>query len=908
MLAELKESNLTPFKRLYNSFIRTIIVLTLSSYGFPMFGQVGVETIPNTICTGESKKCEYTGPSILINEISISPSLHDGSLVTMSEYVLPDWGEGEWIELYNPNECDEVDISGYMLGSFNSIGAMAMANGGGEANGMGYILPEGSVVPPNGFAVVRGRNAAEPPPGVIDIVALELQNNICVDGGTKSRFWFANSGGWFAFYDTNGVVQDAVKWGVPLLSDLDKKPCIPSANVFPSSITSLSSYNEAGIGHHLGPFAFGQTYVRVPDGGDWSTNMADENSSLGSCNVPGGCLNGEGSSTCNGTATLRPSFGLAPYTYVWNDDLEQTTAVATKLCAGTYNVLVTDATGIAETITVVVKDEFLEIDSLVVIQPNCNVEYGSIEVFLKGKSAVNGSYTYDWSPAVSSINIAENLEGGHYGITISDTYCLRDTFAVIRDKEIKISMSVDQPLACLEKPVNFNNYSTGVQAGTSSCEWDFGDGASSAICSPSHLYDSTGSYDVTLKITDEFGCEKEAIVNAMVKVNSLPVIDLGRDTVFCGNQTKVLDAGLGFVDYQWSNGGEGVNTNTVYPNGEESVIVTDINGCKGSDTILLLPTPFPIFNLGEDLALCEGEISTLAVPLNDVNYFWNTGEISSEIKVSITGNYSVVVTNIHDCSASDSIEVNFVSYPSHASINKDTLGCVGDVHILSINTDAEQTVWSNGATGITNEVYETGVYKATSSNNLDDASCAVTDSIDVIFYPYANIIVPDTSVYCFEFGESLVVSTPSIASYYDWETEINHFFQTTRGKEIRVYEEGVYTVKVYDYPHCQIKQDVVVEEKCPLRFYVPNSFTPNGDGINDLFFPVAPNFESLEFTIFNRWGELIFHSIQGEGWDGRINGEVAQQGVYVWRCSASGYDNNYSKKLISKNGVVTLVR
>lgn len=883
--------------------IKTFVVLGVTIFALNLHGQVAVETTPNTICTGESKKCEYSGPSILINEINISPSHQDGSLVTGSDFGTPNWGEGEWIELYNPNECNEIDISGYMLGSYNGV------EGSKSAKGMGFILPKGSVVPPNGFVIVRGREAAAPPAGVIDIVALEANNNICIEGGSTSRFWFQNAGSWFAFYDRDGAVQDAIKWGNPVLSDLDKNPCIPAANVFPSSVTSVASYNQAGVGHHLGAPVVGQTYVRIPDGGSWSSSMAYEYSSYGSCNLSGSCVNGEGSSTCNGTAILNPSFGSAPYTYVWGDDLEQTTSSATKLCEGIYNVLVTDVNGTNQSVVVTVKDDFLEIDSLAIIQPNCTIDYGSIEVFLKGQAATNGSYVYNWNPVVSAANFAGDLEGGYYSITVSDVFCLRDTFAMIRDKEIEIVPVVDQPAACMEKPVNFANYSTGVKEGTSSCEWDFGDGEASSNCSPSHLYESIGTYHVTLKITDEYGCEKEVTTYSMVGVNALPVVDLGNDSSFCGNETMVLDAGLGFTDYVWSNGAGGVSTNTVFPYGEESVIVTDINGCEGMDTILLSSVPFPIFDLGDDLTFCDGGSATIDVPLSQVSYLWNTNETSSSIIISSKGFYSVQVINSLNCTSSDTMQLFVVSYPLYADISKDTIGCVGDIQTLSISTDGEQVLWNNNAFGKNAFVTETGKYGAIVSNSMNGVSCNLSDSIDVVFHSYVDLIEPDSSLYCFEFGASLLINTPTIATYYDWDVELNELFQrTTGGNEVRVYSEGIYSVAVYDNPFCQKTQDIVVQEKCPLRFYIPNAFSPNGDDINDLFIPVAPNFETLEITVFNRWGQIIFHSKDGKGWDGRVNGKRAQQDVYVWKCAATGYDEEYHKKSISKNGTVTLLR
>ena len=90
---------------------------------------------------------------------------------------------------------------------------------------MAFVLPQGTIVPPLGFVIVRGSNAPTPPSGVIDIVVNNTGGRLCIDGGiTNSRLWFQNAGGWFAFYNSNGVMQDAVKWGAPTSTDLIGHP------------------------------------------------------------------------------------------------------------------------------------------------------------------------------------------------------------------------------------------------------------------------------------------------------------------------------------------------------------------------------------------------------------------------------------------------------------------------------------------------------------------------------------------------------------------------------------------------------------------------------------------------------------------------------------------------------------
>jgi len=88
--------------------------------------------------------------------------------------------------------------------------------------------------------------------------------------------------------------------------------------------------------------------------------------------------------------------------------------------------------------------------------------------------------------------------------------------------------------------------------------------------------------------------------------------------------------------------------------------------------------------------------------------------------------------------------------------------------------------------------------------------------------------------------------------------------------------------------------------------YVPNAFTPNGDGRNDKFYPVPVGIKALNyFRVFNRWGQLVFSTNQlNEGWDGTLGGLKQGNGTFVWMAEAITKDN----KIITKKGTVTLIR
>src|SRR6056297_2613328 len=282
-----------------SSLLKTVS-LSAGLIPFVMFGQftADLSTTENNNCNGTH--CDYDGPSILINELMMSPNSFDGSLFGGLATQA-----GEWIELYNPDICDSIDISCYYLGN--------NTNDGGVYPG-GYVIPPGTVVPPSGFAMIRGVNAAPVPVELLvenggNVVELVVDGDgVCIGGGT--RLWFPNAGGWFAFYDNNGVPQDAVSWANQ--SNIDQNPCVPALPgcSYGGTLPNYEDFPNDRKEYILDVSAAdhqGESLRRIPDGGDWS---GPGNPTYAICNDA--CIDAE-FLICNGTATAEPQGGVAPY-------------------------------------------------------------------------------------------------------------------------------------------------------------------------------------------------------------------------------------------------------------------------------------------------------------------------------------------------------------------------------------------------------------------------------------------------------------------------------------------------------------------------------------------------------------------------------------------------------------------
>jgi gliding motility-associated-like protein len=104
----------------------------------------------------------------------------------------------------------------------------------------------------------------------------------------------------------------------------------------------------------------------------------------------------------------------------------------------------------------------------------------------------------------------------------------------------------------------------------------------------------------------------------------------------------------------------------------------------------------------------------------------------------------------------------------------------------------------------------------------------------------------------------------------------------------------------------QVKVDV--EEACPY-LWVPNSFSPNDDGLNDVFKPKAQKVSDYRLTVYNRWGERVFQSAKvSEGWDGTFDGKQAPTGVYLYQIVYKLRNEEGTIRLKTKEGTVQLIR
>jgi len=246
----------------------------------------------------------------------------------------------------------------------------------------------------------------------------------------------------------------------------------------------------------------------------------------------------------------------------------------------------------------------------------------------------------------------------------------------------------------------------------------------------------------------------------LVEFFPVPEFELGEDQLICDEEIITLDAtvsnpgDLQDISYKWFKDGvelvgEINSTLIVTESGLYAVEVLG-NGCLRSDDVNIVLISFTV-NVGDDLALCDEESFEIVAVITgedpaDATYLWNTGETTSTIVVSETGNYSVEVT-IDECVESDDMTIVFGTTPE-IELGDDITKCAQDVEIISAipsNMDAGDVIFKwyldggllEDETAGTIEVIEEGIY----SVEVENEGCIASDSITVEFYDNENCVI-----------------------------------------------------------------------------------------------------------------------------------------------------------------------
>ncbi|HEU4608973.1 MAG TPA: PKD domain-containing protein, partial [Chitinophagaceae bacterium] len=421
---------------------------------------------------------------------------------------------------------------------------------------------------------------------------------------------------------------------------------------------------------------------------------------------------------------------------------------------------------------------------------------------------------------------------------------------------------------CVGKPTAFSNAAQTVYGTITSSSWDFGEaGDTSHAVNPLYTYTQTGTKNVSLVVTTSKGC-RDTVLKSVSIVDKPPLDLLFRDTLICKGDTLQLHA-AGNGIFSWSSPSNIINAGTAAPLVHPPVttkymVELDDNGCKARDSLQVNVVDFVNLVARPDTVICEKDEVQLGATTNGLQFSWlpaatvnNAGLLNAVARPDGTTTYRLTAVIGH-CKATDEVTVNVVPYPKVAA-GFDTLICYNSRCQLNGFTDGSSVIWSppqtlDQPTALNPVARPTGT-TAYILSAFDTKGCP-KPAYDTVLITVLPQIFPgagtDTAVVI---GQPLQLNASGGLRYL-WSPDFN-LSSATISNPVAVFNEAseglLYKVLVFNEAGC-VDSDflhIKVYQTDPTVF-IPNAFTPNADGKNDLLRPIATGITKIEyFRIYN---------------------------------------------------------
>jgi gliding motility-associated-like protein len=641
----------------------------------------------------------------------------------------------------------------------------------------------------------------------------------------------------------------------------------------------------------------------------------------------------------DGSITVTPFGGTPPYSYLWDDPVSQTTATASGLDQGLYNLTITDNNGCTTTANAGVSEPSSAM-TLTVMQTfeGCNNAFQNIaEVLAMGGTGTN--YSYEWSSGATT-SIATGLDDILQTVTVTDENgCTAvESIQITELDPIDVSLTGNDPSCFGGLDGEVSTVSIIGGSGNFTYEWN-----TTPVQNGTSISGVAGNFNYTLVVTDDQGCTGSASYQ------------MGQPTEMQLSLTSTVPSCNGFVDgeatvlnviggtsgytYLWdaNTGNQNTQTATSLSSGTYSVTVTDANGCSTSSQVIIdEPTTMQLVFQESD-NFCAGQ-NDGAIELNvlggtpNYTFIWENGETTQNLENLWSGVYYVTVTDNNGCFVIDSATVNGPP-PLDANVLIDDVSCfeendgviiieiIGGSPPFQYSLDNVEFTGANLFTGLEGGTYD--LY-AVDINGCTWSSTAIINSPEEFT---VNAGAEDDEI---ELGES----TELIPSQYNGFGFVN-FLWTAPYPGTLVCEDSttlecntpiatpqntiIYELYGIDANGCEATDQITIRVIKEREVYVATGFTPNGDGINDLLMVHGPENTVVKLCrVYDRWGNMVFeydvNAVPTDpdilvndttfGWDGDFRDKPMNPGVFIWYVEVE-YIDGFTKIF---KGNTTLIR
>jgi len=593
------------------------------------------------------------------------------------------------------------------------------------------------------------------------------------------------------------------------------------------------------------------------------------------------------SNICYGNNVVLTATGTNSYSWSPPTGLSCTACpnpTASPLVTTTYKVVGTSLAGCADSANVTVT-----------VAPQIPAAITGIDTICSGTSTTltaSGGGTYLWS--TGSTNTA---------ITISPlsncTYSVLVTVGSCTDSA-KVNVVVNaSPIVSVtgNNSICIGSNTTLTATGGGTYLWNTGSTTSSINVSPA----TTTTYTAAVS---NVHCTVDSTIT--VTVHPYPVVTITPPQSICPGDTATI-ATTGGGTYAWNNSATS-GTVKVTPATTTNYTVAVSNGFCITDTnTKVTVNPAPVPSLTGNAAVCSGD-STMLTAGGGISYTWNTGSTTTTIKVAppVTTGYTVQVSN-GLCTKDTNLTVIVTPTPVPIVSTTQIICLGGSSNLLAAGSSSYSWVPVNNLSNssIANPIASpttTTTYTVKESNGV----CTANDSVKVIVNPLPAVAAsPNVNIVITESTPLAIAPTPP-GDTYIWSPSDGLSCTDCPNPIADPLVTTTYYVTTTDANGCSTTDtvEVSVKDDCGYLF-VPNAFSPNGDGHNDVLLVYGVCITKMTFIVFDRWGKQLFESTeQSMGWDGTFNGQKMNPDTYTYYLGVTLIDGTK----VVKSGNVALVR
>lgn len=415
--------------------------------------------------------------------------------------------------------------------------------------------------------------------------------------------------------------------------------------------------------------------------------------------------------------------------------------------------------------------------------------------------------------------------------------------------------------------------------------WDFGDGTTDSTLSNhiKHRYQNAGTYLVSCKFSTTSGLES---ASTSIKIRALPVLIMPNDTLlFTPDSLLITQLNTPSNQYIWNNKKTGYFTYFNIPN--KYILTVQDSFCTNTDSFTLEKVSLHL----PDLTWCKNDTGRFAIQSNADSIYFKNDKIWLFDSIKIYNQNSLELRLYKNALFVDTVLTTHIKPLPVFGLGNDTLVCQAQNYSIGIHIPLDSFKWTDGFNSKTRVIKNTNTYATTAFLN----QCRFSDTVKIT----ALNCLPTSHIDCLD-SMATFIFDPQLNQLH---LNVNGNFDTlVNGNSIafKFLESGKQELNwtlIKDSFFVKYNSEIIIKP-CQCAIFVPNAFSPNADGTNDIF-QVLSNCQlpKLSMEIYSAWGERLYVNQEGIAWDGAYKNRIVQEGNYLYIIRFIDPIGNFSRVL-----------